>query len=94
MHFRRYSAFVCSLDSESKKIEMTFKSGDLSQRSKSSRVALSDLKEGQKAEGVVSRIEDYGLFVQIKNSKLNGLCHKSEVGSTLFWEGTYLTLLL
>jgi len=40
---------------------------------------LSDLKEGKKVEGKVTKIEDYGLFIQIKDSKLSGLCHKTQV---------------
>jgi len=40
---------------------------------------LSDLKEGQKVEGKVTKVEDYGLFIQIKGSKLSGLCHKTQV---------------
>lgn len=57
---------------------MTFRSGDLSRSSKSS-LNISDLQEGQKVEGRVKKIEDYGLFIEINGSKLTGLCHKSEV---------------
>ena len=57
---------------------MTFRSDDPLTR-RPSAVWLGDLQEGQKVEGVVMRIEDYGLFIQIKGSKLHGLCHKSQV---------------
>jgi rRNA biogenesis protein RRP5 len=57
---------------------MTFRSDDPSTRQPSV-IRLGDLKEGEKVEGVVTKIEDYGLFIQIKKSKLNGLCHKSQV---------------
>lgn len=67
-----------SVDIEAKKVEMTLRSGDLS-KSSSSSLAIADLKEGQKVDGVVTRIEDYGLFIQIDKSKLTGLCHKSQV---------------
>jgi polyribonucleotide nucleotidyltransferase len=66
-----------SVDIEAKKVEMTLRSGDLSKSSSS--LAIADLKEGQKVDGVVTRIEDYGLFIQIDKSKLTGLCHKSQV---------------
>ncbi|KAJ7655010.1 hypothetical protein DFH06DRAFT_1201338 [Mycena polygramma] len=69
---------ILSVDVEAKKVEMTFKSGDFSKASASS-LAIADFKEGQKIEGVVTRIEDYGLFIQIEGSKLSGLCHKSEL---------------
>ena len=68
-----------SVDTSAKKVEMTFKSGDPSTRRESSGIFISDLQEGQKIEGVVKKIEDYGLFIQINGSKINGLCHKSQV---------------
>ena len=58
---------------------MTFRSGDPLTRRESSGIFISDLNEGQKVEGIVKKIEDYGLFIQINGSKINGLCHKSEV---------------
>ena len=50
-----------------------------SQKKGTSGITLSDLKEAQKVNGVVKKIEDYGLFIQIDGSKLSGLCHKSQV---------------
>ncbi len=74
-----------STDAANKKVEMTLRSIEASQRKGSSAsTTLSDLKEGQKVDGIIKRIEDYGLFVQIDNSKLSGLCHKSEV--SLFYK--------
>lgn len=57
---------------------MTFRSGE-SSRSAQPTLKLADLVEASKVEGVVKKIEDYGLFIEIANSKLRGLCHKSEV---------------
>ncbi|KAJ6604467.1 hypothetical protein DFH09DRAFT_1122792 [Mycena vulgaris] len=68
---------ILSVDVEARKVEMTFRSGDFSKASSS--LAITDLKEGQKVDGVVKRIEDYGLFIQIDGSKINGLCHKSQL---------------
>lgn len=45
----------------------------------SSSVSIGDIQIGQKLDGVVKKIEDYGLFIQIDGSKLSGLCHKSQV---------------
>ena len=67
------------MDISGKKVEMTLRSGDPLTRRESSGIFISDLKEGQKVEGIVKKIEDYGLFIQINGSKINGLCHKSEV---------------
>lgn len=59
-------------------MEVSFRSGDLSRDSKTS-LTLADLEEGQKVEGLVKKVEEYGLFISIEGSKLSGLCHKSEV---------------
>jgi rRNA biogenesis protein RRP5 len=56
---------------------MTFRSGDL-ERNAPAR-SLSDFSKGQKVDGVIKRIEDYGAFVQIQDTSISGLCHKSEV---------------
>lgn len=71
-----------SVDAETGKVEMSFRSSDLP-RASSSSITLRDLQKGQKVEGTVKRIEDYGLFIQINGSKLSGLCHKSEVRSLM-----------
>lgn len=67
------------MDVSGKKAEMTLRSGDLLIRREPPGIFISDLKEGQKVEGIVKKIEDYGLFIQINGSKINGLCHKSQV---------------
>eukprot|EP00977_Amphora_coffeiformis_P014211 scaffold3937_cov184-Amphora_coffeaeformis.AAC.2 len=41
-------------------------------------VDLRDIEVGQKFQGIVSRIEDYGVFVQLAGSSVFGLVHKSE----------------
>ena len=42
-------------------------------------LTLGDFQEGQIVHGHVRRVDDYGLFIEIDDSKLSGLCHKSEV---------------
>lgn len=41
-------------------------------------VDIQDIEIGQKYNGTVSRIEDYGVFVQLEGSSIFGLVHKSE----------------
>ncbi len=67
-----------SVNAEKKQLELSFRSGDL-KRDSHSQLGLSDLSEGQKIDGRVKKVEDYGLFIEIEGSKLSGLCHKSEV---------------
>ena len=66
------------MDTEKKKVEMTFRSGDL-KRDNTSSPTLTDLHEGQKIDGRIKKVEEYGLFIEMEGSKLSGLCHKSEV---------------
>ncbi|KAI6007158.1 hypothetical protein EDD15DRAFT_2209398 [Pisolithus albus] len=69
---------ILSVDIDNMKVEMTFRSGDLA-RNHSKLITFSDLQEGQKVTGRVKRIEQYGLFILIDDSKVSGLCHKSEL---------------
>ena len=71
-----------SVDTEKRQVEMTFRSGE-SSRSAQPSLKLTDLVEGSKVDGVVKKIEDYGLFIEIEGSKIRGLCHKSEVNTQL-----------
>lgn len=52
----------------------------------SSALSIGDIQIGQKVDGIIKKIEDYGLFIQIEGSKLSGLCHKSQVGVNLAFE--------
>ena len=64
------------IDPETKKVEMSFRSGPI-------KMTLEDFKEGQKIDGLVRKKETFGVFIQIKDTNVSGLCHKSEV-SLLF----------
>lgn len=55
-------------------------------------LSAGDLQIGQKIDGVVKRIENYGLFIQIDGSKLSGLCHKSQVCAFLVIRHLTLTI--
>jgi rRNA biogenesis protein RRP5 len=65
-----------SVDKDNRKIEMSFRTQSAS---KGSLLALRDFQEGQVVHGHVKRVEDYGLFIELDDSKVSGLCHKSEV---------------
>jgi ribosomal protein S1 len=67
-----------SVDVASKKVEMSFRSENLTRESISTRT-LADFSEGQKIDGRVKKIEDYGLFIEIEGCKISGLCHRSQV---------------
>ncbi|KAI0720020.1 U3 snoRNP-associated protein Rrp5 [Cerioporus squamosus] len=69
---------ILSINPEKKQIELSFRSGDL-KRDNRSQLTLSDFSEGQKIDGRVKRVEDYGIFIEVEGSKISGLCHKSEL---------------
>ncbi|KDQ63358.1 hypothetical protein JAAARDRAFT_694923 [Jaapia argillacea MUCL 33604] len=69
---------ILSVNLEKQQVEMTFRSGEQHKDDQSS-VTFADLEKGQKIDGRVKKIEDYGLFIELDGSKLSGLCHKSEL---------------
>ena len=60
------------INPETNQVEMTFRTAPIV-------LTLDDFQEGKKVDGVVRKKEPYGVFIQIKNTKISGLCHKSEV---------------
>ena len=66
-----------SVNREKDLVEMTLRSGDL--KAPTGTTTLSDFTPGQKVDGVIKKVEDYGVFVEIKGTKISGLCHKSEL---------------
>ena len=66
-----------SVNRETNQVEMTLRSGDL--KALTGTTTLSDVTVGQKVDGVIKKVEDYGVFVEIKDTKISGLCHKSEL---------------
>ncbi|PVF94509.1 hypothetical protein CPB86DRAFT_43532 [Serendipita vermifera] len=68
---------ILSIKKDKSQVEMTLRSGDLSEAMSS--LSLSDFSSGQRVDGVIKKIEEYGVFVQIKGTKISGLCHKSEL---------------
>jgi rRNA biogenesis protein RRP5 len=67
-----------SVDAENRKVEMSFRTRS-GTTSNTSLLTLRDFQEGQVVHGHVKGVEDYGLFIEIDESKVSGLCHKSEV---------------
>jgi rRNA biogenesis protein RRP5 len=65
------------VDVENRKVEMSFRSEHLTSTTKL--LTLADLHDGEKVDGRVKKVEDYGLFIEIEGSKVSGLCHKSQV---------------
>jgi len=47
-----------------------------------------EIKDGPKHKGVVTRVEKYGVFVQLENSNLRGLRQRLECSEKLVEDGT------
>ncbi|XP_078180965.1 RIBOSOMAL RNA PROCESSING 5 isoform X4 [Carex rostrata] len=69
---------VMSVEASSKKVEVTLKKINREMR-KADGVGFSNLHVGAVIYGHVRRVELYGLFITLDNSKLVGLCHVSEI---------------
>ncbi|KAH9602114.1 hypothetical protein KSS87_015915 [Heliosperma pusillum] len=69
------SGKILSVEPLSKRVEVTLKVGSNS----SLKSELSDLNVGDVIKGRIKRVESFGLFIVIDNTKLTGLCHVSEI---------------
>ncbi|KAG9127379.1 rRNA biogenesis protein rrp5 [Ceratobasidium sp. 392] len=72
------SARVLSTNTNTNQVELTMRSGELNKLLKHT-VGLSDFHVGQKVEGRVKGVTDFGMFIEIVGTKISGLCHKSEI---------------
>ncbi|CAE6439154.1 unnamed protein product, partial [Rhizoctonia solani] len=66
------------LTMQTNQIELTMRSGDMNKLLKRT-INLSDFQVGQKVEGRVKSVMDFGIFIEIVGTKISGLCHKSEI---------------
>ncbi|MCO5547403.1 hypothetical protein L7F22_000851 [Adiantum nelumboides] len=74
---------VISLEPLSGFVEMSLRSSFLNDESNNSKMlALKEIHVGDMVTGVVARIESYGIFISICNSKIVGLCHISQVSDS------------
>ena len=74
---RRVSGRVISVEVKKEQVDLSLKrSVVLGKR----RVGWSDLQVGQVVAGAVKSVQSFGVFVRIRGSELDGLCHISEVG--------------
>jgi rRNA biogenesis protein RRP5 len=76
------SARILSANPNTSQVELTMRSGDINKLLKRT-IGLSDFEVGQKVEGRVKSVMDFGLFIEIAGTKISGLCHKSEVRAVL-----------
>jgi rRNA biogenesis protein RRP5 len=68
---------VVSVDAEANKVRLSLRPSAIA--GKADGKGIDEVWEGDRVNGVVSRVEDYGLFIRLDGYSLSGLCHKSEV---------------
>ncbi|KAL9228093.1 hypothetical protein vseg_003707 [Gypsophila vaccaria] len=69
------SGKILSVEPLSKRVEVTLKLGS----SSGLKLELNNLNAGDVIKGRIKRVESFGLFIIIDNTKLTGLCHVSEI---------------
>lgn len=70
---------VLSVETLSKRVEVTLRTSNAANDEKSRIDSLSSLQIGSIVSGRIRRVEPYGLFITINQTNLVGLCHISEV---------------
>ena len=76
---KRVTGRVVTVDPKRKRIELSLKQSVVDPENFSAQKTFGSLSVGDKLSGSVKRIQTYGVFVAIDNSKLSGLVHISEV---------------
>ncbi|CAN8259671.1 unnamed protein product [Cochlearia groenlandica] len=70
---------VLNVEPLSKRIEVTLKTVNAGGQSKSESYDLKKFKVGEMISGRIKRVEPYGLFIEIDQTGMVGLCHKSQI---------------
>jgi len=72
-----FSGRIQSIDSVPQHISLSLKKSSL--QSHQSDLLFSELSIGQIISGIVKSTQDFGVFIQIKDTNMVGLCHISQV---------------
>ncbi|KAJ3186618.1 hypothetical protein HDU85_007438 [Gaertneriomyces sp. JEL0708] len=71
---------ILSVNANRNQIEMSLKQSVVDPSPEDAqRITWDTLEAGQKVKGSVKRVAEFGVFVQLANSSITGLCHKSEL---------------
>ncbi|ODQ65143.1 nucleic acid-binding protein [Nadsonia fulvescens var. elongata DSM 6958] len=73
---------VVSVDQKTGKIDLTLKDSSVSGTA-TNVLQFSDLNVGDIVDGMVKRVEEYGVFIKIDHTaNVSGLCHRSEIAES------------
>ncbi|EGU12983.1 U3 snoRNP-associated protein Rrp5 [Rhodotorula toruloides ATCC 204091] len=74
---------ILSVDKVSSQIEMSFRSSAVVKKDASAPTSVSladaNLSRGQVVRGTIKRVQNYGVFIRLDESGVEGLCHKSKI---------------
>ncbi|KAJ3056513.1 Protein RRP5 [Rhizophlyctis rosea] len=73
---------VLSVDQEKGQVELSLKNSVVDPSSVGDKITFADLAPGKKVKGTIKKIESFGVFIQLQNSSISGLCHASELSDT------------
>ncbi|KAJ0242497.1 S1 domain-containing protein [Hirschfeldia incana] len=73
------SGRVLNVEPLSKRVEVTLKTGNAGGTPKSESYDLKQFHVGDVISGRIKRVEPYGLFIEIDQTGMVGLCHKSQL---------------
>ncbi|KAJ3043804.1 Protein RRP5 [Rhizophlyctis rosea] len=73
---------VLSVDHEKNQVEMSLKNSVVDPSSVGDQITFEDLAQGKKVKGTIKAIQPFGVFIQLQNSNISGLCHASELSDT------------
>ena len=71
---------ILNVDEDKNQIEMTLKKSSFDPSL--NKYTFENLEVGSKVDGVIRKIEKFGVFININDSRISGLCHISQVSDT------------
>ncbi len=79
---------VTEVDLKKGQVELSLKTGSKAKEAAPKKekaqaaASVGDYTAGQKVNGFIRAISEFGVFVQIENTQISGLCHKSELADS------------
>ncbi|ANB11216.1 Rrp5p [Sugiyamaella lignohabitans] len=70
---------VLSVDEHNSRVELSLKESAVTGKDPREVSGLGSINENDIFDGVITKVEDFGVFVKLDGTSITGLCHKSEV---------------
>ncbi|KAI8821806.1 uncharacterized protein EV422DRAFT_495369 [Fimicolochytrium jonesii] len=73
---------IVNVNADQNRIEMSLKQSVVDPEAAGVQIKWNDIEQGQKVKGTVKAILEFGIFIQLANSAITGLCHKTELSDS------------